>query len=60
MTREELFNKGYTYSAAARKCGCSIVHVYLVVNGKRQSAVLLAKLRALPKRNICLRERIAH
>lgn len=59
VTEEELRAKGYTYSAAARALKCSITHVYLVVNQKRESAKLLARLRELPQRPFRMRERAA-
>lgn len=56
----DLLAKGYTYAAAARRVKCSTAHVYLVANGLRKSARLLAKLNALPTRRYVRRERLAH
>lgn len=55
-----LLSRGYTISAAARAIRRSKSQVYYVVKGVRQSAIILKKLRALPKRRLTLRERIAH
>lgn len=57
MTHAELTDKGYTYAAAARALGCTRTHVWLVVNRKRKSAKLLARLRELPSRRFEKRAR---
>lgn len=59
MTVQELRAKGYNYAQAARKCGVTRVHVYLVMNGKRKSDKLMAKLQALPVLHFPVRERVA-
>ncbi|MBQ3144381.1 MAG: hypothetical protein IJB89_07695 [Akkermansia sp.] len=50
--------KGWTLAAAARRLCVSTTHVYLVVNGKRESNSLKKKLLALPRRVFIERERI--
>jgi len=60
MTYSELSAKGYTISAAARRCGVSANHVSLVLRGKRSSAKLIAALEELPIKPLVLREKIKH
>lgn len=60
MTYSELKAKGYTISAAARRCGVSANHVSLVLRGERSSAKLMAALEALPLKPLELREKIKH
>lgn len=55
-----LKNKGWTCAAAARRCGVSTVHVFLVLSGKRESRKLVSKLQALPLRAWTPRERLTH
>lgn len=59
MTHEELSDKGYTYASAARALGCTRTHVWLVVNNRRKSSILVARLKKLPSRLYAKRERIA-
>lgn len=60
MTASDLFNKGYTISAAARAIRRSKTHVYYVVTGKRISASVLDELKRLPIRPLRLREKLTH
>lgn len=58
ITLAELYQKGWTVAAAARRLGRSTTHVNLVVNGKRQSASVVDALLSLPHRSLELRERV--
>lgn len=58
ITKQQLYLKGYTISAAARRIGCSAAHVNMVVNGKRTSRSLISRLQALPQRELVLRAKL--
>lgn len=58
MTYSELLAKGYTISAAARRCGVSANHLSLVLRGERSSAKLIEALQALPVKPLEMRERL--
>lgn len=58
ITKQQLYQKGYTISAAARILGCAPAHLNQVVNGGRCSRRLIALLLDLPPRDLVLRERL--
>lgn len=56
ISKEQLYAKGWTISAAARRLGRTAAHVNMVVNGQRSSVVLVRQLWSLPDRPLQLRE----
>ena len=58
ITNTWLRERGYTVSAAARKIGRNVGHVYRVVKGERKSIAVLNALRSLPQRPFASREAI--
>lgn len=58
ITNTWLRDRGYTVSAAARKIGRNVGHVYRVVKGERKSIAVLNALRSLPQRPFASREAI--
>lgn len=58
ISKNWLYGKGYTVSAAARKIRRSQVHVSLVLAGKRESQEVIRLLIALPERPLTLREKV--
>lgn len=57
ISKAQLYAKGWTISAAARRLGRAAAHVNMVVNGQRRSAVLVSLLWGLPDRPLTLREK---
>lgn len=57
LTKEMLYRRGYTISAAARLTGISAGHLNQVLNGKRKSSNLMRKIQSLPPRPLVLREK---
>ena len=50
--RRHLAQRGWTYRSAATACGVSYQHLSDVLNSHRISASLLAKISALPAREV--------
>lgn len=57
-SRNWLYARGYTLRQAARAVHCTPGHLSRVISGERESSTLGAKLRALPKRALNMRERV--
>ncbi len=54
---KDLYRKGYTVAAAARRIGCSTQHLSAVLKGERRSARMMHAVRMLPTRKLVLREK---
>lgn len=57
ISKAQLYAKGWTIAAAARRIGRATAHVNMVVNGHRTSATLVRQLWGLPDRPLELREK---
>lgn len=58
MTVNELYSKGWTIRQASRRIKRSYSHVAYVLRGERKSEKIQKALRALPKQDLVLRERV--
>lgn len=50
LARAVFFRRGWSYRAAAPVLGCCYQHIACVLNGRKSSAPLLARIAALPTR----------